>query len=121
MITEIKLIEEPYIYFVCEESLLDTKLSLALAEAIQEEGINKRFGMPLRADTIRRKPHVIEAWAAAVERTGSTDADAVSRDLLSSEVRTVLGAFRFTPKGDADLPPYAVYRWRNGAFEELDR
>jgi len=65
MITEMKAIKEPYIYFVCEESLLDTKLSLALARAIQEEGINKRFGMPLRADTIASKPEVIEAWAAA--------------------------------------------------------
>lgn len=65
MITEMKRIQEPYIYFVCEESLLDTPLSLALAKAIREEGIVKRFGMPLRADTIVRKPHVIEAWAEA--------------------------------------------------------
>jgi radical SAM superfamily enzyme YgiQ (UPF0313 family) len=65
MIAEMKTIQEPYIYFVCEESLLDTKLSLALARAIQEEGINKRFGMPLRADTIANKPEVIEAWAEA--------------------------------------------------------
>jgi radical SAM superfamily enzyme YgiQ (UPF0313 family) len=65
MIAELKAIEEPYIYFVCEESLLDTNLSLALAEAIREEGIDKRFGMPLRADTIVSKPDVIEAWAEA--------------------------------------------------------
>jgi radical SAM superfamily enzyme YgiQ (UPF0313 family) len=65
MIAEMKTIKEPYIYFVCEESLLDTKLSLALAKAIQQEGINKRFGMPLRADTIANKPEVIEAWAEA--------------------------------------------------------
>jgi len=63
MIAEMRTIDEPYIYFVCEESLLDTKLSLALAQAIREEGIVKRFGMPLRADTIVKKPHVIEAWA----------------------------------------------------------
>jgi radical SAM superfamily enzyme YgiQ (UPF0313 family) len=65
MIAEFKAIKEPYIYFVCEESLLDTKLSLALAKAIQEERIGKHFGMPLRADTIVKKPEVIEAWAAA--------------------------------------------------------
>lgn len=65
MIAEMKTIDEPYIYFVCEESLLDTKHSLALAKAIREEGIQKRFGMPLRADTIVKKPHVIEAWAEA--------------------------------------------------------
>ncbi len=65
MLEEMKGIHEPYIYFVCEESLLDTKLSLALAEAIRASGIKKRFGMPLRADTIVKKPEVIEAWVAA--------------------------------------------------------
>jgi len=65
MIAEMKTIREPYIYFVCEESLLDTDLSLALAKAIKEEGIGKSFGMPLRADTIVRKSKVIEAWAEA--------------------------------------------------------
>ncbi len=65
MLEEMKTIREPYIYFVCEESLLDTPLSLALAKAVRESGLGKRFGMPLRADTIVRKPHVIEAWAEA--------------------------------------------------------
>ncbi|HUU01474.1 MAG TPA: cobalamin-dependent protein [Myxococcota bacterium] len=65
MITEMKTIQEPYIYFVCEESLLDTELALSLAKAIRQEGIGKSFGMPLRADTIVKKPHVIEAWTEA--------------------------------------------------------
>ncbi|MBN1771123.1 MAG: cobalamin-dependent protein [Deltaproteobacteria bacterium] len=65
MLAELQAIQEPYIYFVCEESLLDTKLSLALAEAIRKQGLGKRFGMPLRADTVVKKPQVIEAWAAA--------------------------------------------------------
>jgi radical SAM superfamily enzyme YgiQ (UPF0313 family) len=65
MLEEMKNIHEPYIYFVDEESLLDTRLSLALAKAIRESGIKKSFGMPLRADTIVQKPDVIEAWAGA--------------------------------------------------------
>jgi radical SAM superfamily enzyme YgiQ (UPF0313 family) len=65
MIAEMQTVHEPYIYFVCEDSLLDTKLSLELAQAIQASGIRKRFGMPLRADTIVKKPQVIEAWVAA--------------------------------------------------------
>jgi hopanoid C-3 methylase len=65
MVEEMKAIQEPYIYFVCEESLLDTKHSLALAKAITQAKVNKRFGMPLRADTIAAKPEVIEAWAEA--------------------------------------------------------
>jgi radical SAM superfamily enzyme YgiQ (UPF0313 family) len=65
MLAEMSTIEEPYIYFVCEDSLLDTKLSLELARAIKQSGIRKRFGMPLRADTIAKKPEVIEAWVEA--------------------------------------------------------
>ena len=38
MIAEMKTIDEPYIYFVCEESLLDTRLSLELAGAIRLTG-----------------------------------------------------------------------------------
>ena len=47
MIEEIQTIHEPYIYFVDEESLLDTKHSLAFAQAIKDAGIKKRWGMPL--------------------------------------------------------------------------
>lgn len=61
----------------------------------------------------------IEAWAAAVEQTGATDADTVSRALHSRVFNTVLGSFSFNAKGDADLPPYALYEWRKGSFQEL--
>jgi hypothetical protein len=30
-----------------------------------------------------------------------------------------LGKFRFNEKGDPSLPPYAVYRWSNGTYEEI--
>jgi hopanoid C-3 methylase len=65
MIAELATIREPYIYFVCEESLLDTKRSLEVAHAVKAAGLGKHFGMPLRADTIVKKPNVIEAWVAA--------------------------------------------------------
>jgi radical SAM superfamily enzyme YgiQ (UPF0313 family) len=65
MLAELRTIEEPYVYFVCEESLLDPQRAIALADAVRAEGIRKRFGMPLRAGTIAARPHVIEAWAKA--------------------------------------------------------
>jgi radical SAM superfamily enzyme YgiQ (UPF0313 family) len=95
MIAEMRTIREPYIYFVCEESLLDTKLSLALARAIREEGIVKRFGMPLRADTVVKKPHVIEAWAeVGLEDTivgieQASDEDLQDRDKNTSVAHNV--------------------------------
>lgn len=63
----------------------------------------------------------IEAWAAAVERAGATDADAISRALHGGAFDTVLGSFSFNAKGDADLPPYALYEWRKGSFKELTK
>jgi radical SAM superfamily enzyme YgiQ (UPF0313 family) len=88
MIAELKTIREPYIYFVCEESLLDTPLSLALARAIQAEGIHKRFGMPLRADTIVAKPQVIEAWAAAGLEDTIVGIEQASDDHLQDREKT---------------------------------
>ncbi len=88
MIEEMKIIQEPYIYFVCEESLLDTDLALALAKAIRQEGIVKRFGMPLRADTIVNKPHVIEAWAEAGLEDTIVGIEQASDELLNDRGKT---------------------------------
>ncbi|ODA68870.1 hypothetical protein A7A08_00704 [Methyloligella halotolerans] len=33
---------------------------------------------------------------------------------------TVIGKFRFDAKGDPNLPPYAVYRWEDGKYAEID-
>jgi radical SAM superfamily enzyme YgiQ (UPF0313 family) len=92
MLAELSTISEPYIYFVCEESLLDTRLSLALAQAIRAEGIKKRFGMPLRADTIVAKPEVIEAWVAAgLEDTIVGIEQASDEDLQDRDKTTRIG------------------------------
>lgn len=61
----------------------------------------------------------VEAWAEAAERAGKADADAVSRALHLHEFYTVLGPFRFNARGDANLPPYAIYEWRNGRFGQV--
>jgi radical SAM superfamily enzyme YgiQ (UPF0313 family) len=64
-VEELKGVAEPYVYFACEESLLDSNLGLALAEEVIEQGLHKRFAMPMMADTIVEKPEVIEVWAEA--------------------------------------------------------
>ena len=62
----------------------------------------------------------IQAWKEAVEKAGTTDAAAVVKALNDSEFDTVIGKFRFDEKGDPNLPPYAVYRWSNGSYEQID-
>lgn len=39
--------------------------------------------------------------------------------LDDTEFDTVIGTFKFNEKGDPNLPPYAVYRWSNGTYEEI--
>lgn len=61
----------------------------------------------------------VQAWKQAVEKAGTTDAPAVVKALNENEFDTVIGKFRFNEKGDPNLPPYAVYRWSNGTYEEI--
>jgi branched-chain amino acid transport system substrate-binding protein len=61
----------------------------------------------------------IQAWKEAAEKAGSTDAAAVVKALNENEFDTVIGKFRFNEKGDPNLPPYAVYRWSNGTYEQI--
>jgi branched-chain amino acid transport system substrate-binding protein len=61
----------------------------------------------------------IQAWKQAVEKAGSTAAADVVKALNENEFDTVIGKFRFNEKGDPNLPPYAVYRWSNGTYEEI--
>ena len=61
----------------------------------------------------------IQAWKQAAEKAGTTDAAAVVKALNGNEFDTVIGKFRFDGKGDPSLPPYAVYRWADGAYAEI--
>ena len=61
----------------------------------------------------------IQAWAQASEKAGSTVSADVVKALNENEFDTVIGKFRFNDKGDPNLPPYAVYRWSNGGYEEI--
>jgi len=63
----------------------------------------------------------IEAWKQAAEKAGTTATAAVIKELNAGAFDTVIGKFRFDEKGDPNLPPYAVYRWSNGAYEQIDQ
>jgi branched-chain amino acid transport system substrate-binding protein len=61
----------------------------------------------------------VQAWKQAAEKAKSTDAAEVVEALNDTEFDTVIGKFKFNEKGDPNLPPYAVYRWSNGTYEEI--
>ncbi|MBE0426884.1 MAG: cobalamin B12-binding domain-containing protein [Nitrospirae bacterium] len=62
IVEELGTIEEKYVFFSDDESLLDTKRMEALADLIRIAGINKRYFLYGRSDTISRYPELVEKW-----------------------------------------------------------
>jgi branched-chain amino acid transport system substrate-binding protein len=61
----------------------------------------------------------LQAWKQAAEKAKSVERDDIVKALNDTEFDTVIGKFKFNEKGDPNLPPYAVYRWSNGTYEEI--
>jgi branched-chain amino acid transport system substrate-binding protein len=59
----------------------------------------------------------VEAWAQAVNAAGTRDFAPVARALADGSFPTALGTFAFDDKGDATLPAYVIYEWRNGKYD----
>jgi len=65
IVEELGAIEEKYVFFADDESLLDTERMGVLAELIQRAGIDKRFFLYGRSDTIARHPELLAQWKKA--------------------------------------------------------
>ncbi|MDA9523361.1 ABC transporter [Bradyrhizobium sp. CCBAU 11434] len=63
----------------------------------------------------------VQAWAEAVNRTGSFNAVRVASALRSRPTDTVIGPVRFDRKGDNAAPGFLVYRWREGRVETVEQ
>lgn len=61
----------------------------------------------------------LQAWKQAAEKAKSVR-DEIVKALNDTEFDTVIGKFKFNEKGDPNLPPYAVYRWSKGTYEQID-
>ena len=59
------MIEEKFVFFADDESLLDTKRMGVLADLIQRAGIKKRYFLYGRSDTVAKHPDLIEQWKKA--------------------------------------------------------
>jgi branched-chain amino acid transport system substrate-binding protein len=55
----------------------------------------------------------------AIEKSGSTDYDAISNALRAEFVETPLGSIRFDPRGDATGVGFSMYRVKNGTYYEV--
>lgn len=79
----------------------------------------------LRAKKIEPEGYVLytyatlQVWKQAAEKAKSLKTDDVVKAMESTEFNTVIGKFTFDKKGDPTLPPYAVYKWSKGTYEQL--
>jgi radical SAM superfamily enzyme YgiQ (UPF0313 family) len=62
IVEELGTIKEKYVFFSDDESLLDTRRMEALADLIKVTGIDKRYFLYGRSDTISKHPGLIEKW-----------------------------------------------------------
>ncbi len=62
IVDELAAIDEPYVFFADDESLVDVARMRRLALAIRDAGLHKRYFLYGRSDTITRHPDLLEAW-----------------------------------------------------------
>ena len=62
IVAELGQIEEPYVFFADDESLVDTIRMGKLAALIKTSGIHKQYFLYGRSDTIAQNPSLLAAW-----------------------------------------------------------
>jgi radical SAM superfamily enzyme YgiQ (UPF0313 family) len=62
VVEELATIDEKYVFFADDESLVDASRMKTLARLIKASGLNKRFFLYGRSDTIARNPDLLEVW-----------------------------------------------------------
>jgi len=62
IVDELATIEQEFVFFADDESLVDARRMMDLARRIQAAGLRKRFFLYGRSDTIARHPDLVEAW-----------------------------------------------------------
>ena len=62
IVEELETIEEKWIFFADDESMLDTERMSHLAELIKINGIEKNYFLYARSDTIANNPELFKSW-----------------------------------------------------------
>jgi radical SAM superfamily enzyme YgiQ (UPF0313 family) len=62
IVEELGAIQEKFVFFADDESFLDTKRMGILADLIQRAGIEKRYFLYGRSDTVAKHPELVEKW-----------------------------------------------------------
>jgi radical SAM superfamily enzyme YgiQ (UPF0313 family) len=62
IVEELECIDEKYVFFADDESLIDAPRMRTLAKLIKEKNIDKRYFLYGRSDTISRNPELLKEW-----------------------------------------------------------
>jgi radical SAM superfamily enzyme YgiQ (UPF0313 family) len=62
LVEELASLEEEFVFFADDESLIDVRRMHTLASMIRSAGLKKRYFLYGRTDTIARNPGLLEAW-----------------------------------------------------------
>jgi radical SAM superfamily enzyme YgiQ (UPF0313 family) len=62
IVEELTSLDEEFVFFADDESLVDAARMVTLAGQIKEAGLRKRFFLYGRSDTIARNPKLLEMW-----------------------------------------------------------
>jgi len=65
VVDEIESLPQKYIYFVDDETFINTKRMFKMAEMLIERGVKKRYVSWARSDTICKHPELFELWKKA--------------------------------------------------------
>ncbi len=65
IVEELAEIDEEYVFFADDESLIDVRRMKALARLIKDAGLKKQYFLYGRSDTITKNPDLLEIWREA--------------------------------------------------------
>lgn len=65
VVDEIESLPQEYIYFVDDETFINTKRMMRMAELLIERGVKKKYISWARSDTVCRHPELFELWKKA--------------------------------------------------------
>jgi radical SAM superfamily enzyme YgiQ (UPF0313 family) len=93
IVEELATIEEEFVFFADDESLIDAAGMATLARRIEQAGIHRRYFLYGRADTIARNPDLLALWKAiglerilvGLEFCRDRDLEYVRKDLTVSD------------------------------------
>ncbi len=126
IVEELKTITENYVFFADDESLLDTQRMDVLADLVKRAGIQKRYFLYARSDTIAKHPELLEKWKTiGLERVFVGLEFMRDEDLKSirkgSSVENNRKAVEILRKLDIDIFPTFIVRpdFEKQDFEDL--